>query len=133
MSINKMRILLDTHTFLWAGLDSSQLSTRAAELFLETQHHLYLSIASVWEMAIKNSLGKLTFHKPLEAYILDTLQENAIQLLPIDFRHVTRVSNLPFHHRDPFDRLLISQALEEKISILSCDVVFDLYKIERLW
>lgn len=128
-----MRILLDTHTFLWAGLDSYQLSPKASELFLDKQNDLYLSIASIWEMAIKSSLGKLTFHKPLEAYILDVLQENSIQQLSINFRHVTRVSTLPFHHRDPFDRLLISQALEEKIAILSCDHFFDDYGVQRLW
>lgn len=128
-----MRILLDTHTFLWAGIDSPQLSERALELFLDKKNDLYLSIVSIWEMAIKCSLGKLTFQKPIEAYILDALQENAIQQLSIDFRHVTRVSTLPFHHRDPFDRLLISQALDEKMPILSYDFIFDAYGVERLW
>lgn len=128
-----MRILLDTHTFLWAGISPEKLSKTASDLFLDSRHDLYLSIASIWEMAIKCSLGKLIFHKPIEAYILDALQENAIQLLNIDFRHVMRVSSLPFHHRDPFDRLLISQALEEKIAMLSCDNVFDAYGIARLW
>lgn len=128
-----MRILLDTHTFLWTAVGSSQLSDRAKNLFLDTQNELYLSMASVWEMAIKSSLGKLTFHKPIESYILDILQENAIQLLNIDFRHVMRVSSLPFHHGDPFDRLLVSQAIEEKIPILSCDLAFDAYSLERLW
>ena len=71
-----MRILLDTHTFLWAGINSPKLSPRALELFLDSRNDLYLSLASIWEMAIKNSLGKLTFHKPLEAYVLDVLQEN---------------------------------------------------------
>lgn len=128
-----MRILLDTHAFLWTAVGAPQLSENAANLFLEEQNELYLSIASLWEMAIKCSLGKLTFHKPIESYVLDMLQENAIQLLPIDFRHVMRVSGLPFHHRDPFDRLIVSQAIEEKIAILSCDEVFDAYGIKRLW
>lgn len=128
-----MRILLDTHAFLWTAIGSSQLSKHATDLFLETQNEFYLSIASTWEIAIKSSLGKLTFHKPVEPYILDILQENSIQLLNIDFRHVMRVSELPFHHRDPFDRLLISQAIEEKIAILSSDTAFDAYDILRLW
>ena len=119
--------------FLWAGTHPSQLSVKATELFLDMQHELYLSVASVWEMAVKCSLGKLTFHKPIESYILDILQENSIQLLPITFRHTIRVSTLPFHHRDPFDRLIISQAEEEKIAILSCDTIFDLYCVKRLW
>jgi PIN domain nuclease of toxin-antitoxin system len=128
-----MRILLDTHTFLWAGVEPAQLSPKASELFLDAQNDLFLSIASIWEMAIKSSLGKLVFHKPLESYILDLLQENSIQQLSVDFRHVTRVSTLPFHHRDPFDRLLVSQALEEKIAILSCDTAFDAYGVQRVW
>ncbi len=128
-----MRILLDTHTFLWTALGSSQLSKRAIDLFLEPKNELYFSVASTWEMAIKSSLGKLTFHKPIAAYILEILQENSIQLLTIDFRHALRVATLPFHHRDPFDRLLISQALEEKMAILSCDISLDAYGIERLW
>ncbi|MBP6918553.1 MAG: type II toxin-antitoxin system VapC family toxin [Legionellaceae bacterium] len=128
-----MRILLDTHTFLWTAVGSPQLSVNATNLFLETQNELYLSVASVWEIAIKCSLSKLVCHKPIEAYILDVLQENTIQLLNIDFRHVMRVSSLPFHHRDPFDRLLISQAIEEKIPLLSCDAALDAYGIERLW
>ncbi len=128
-----MRILLDTHAFLWTAVGSAQLSANATNLFLETQNELYLSVASIWEIAIKSSLGKLTFHKPIESYILDLLQENAIQLLNIDFRHVMRVAVLPYHHRDPFDRLLVSQAIEEKIAILSCDVAFDAYGIERFW
>ena len=115
------------------AIDSPNLSPQAKELFLDTKNKLYLSIASIWEMAIKCSLGKLTFNKPFEAFILDMLQENSIQTLSIDFRHVTRAGALPFHHRDPFDRLLISQALEEKIVILGCDKTFDLYGIERLW
>ena len=127
------KVELDTHAFLWTAVGSSQLSVNATNLFLESQNELYLSIASVWEIAIKCSLGKLTFYKPIESYILDLLQENAIQLLNIDFRHVTRVTTLPFHHRDPFDRLLISQAIEEKIALLSCNGAFDAYGIERLW
>lgn len=128
-----MRILLDTYAFLWTAVGSSQLSVNATNLFLETQNELYLSVASLWEIAIKCSLGKLTFNKPIESYILNVLQENAIQLLSIDFRHVMRVTTLPFHHRDPFDRLLISQAIEEKIALLSRDEAFDAYGIERLW
>lgn len=128
-----MRILLDTHTFLWTAVGSTQLSLNATNLFLDTQNELYLSIASVWEIAIKCSLGKLVFHKPIESYILDILQENTIKLLNIDFRHVMRVTTLPFHHRNPFDRLLISQAIEEKIPLLSCDANLDAYGIERLW
>lgn len=128
-----MRIILDTHAFLWLGADSPLLSKKAKKLFMDTKNDLYLSLASIWEMAIKSSLGKLKFRKPLETFILDKLQENSIQQLGIDFRHVTRVTDLPYHHRDHFDRLLISQALEEKMPILSSDTAFDKYGVERLW
>lgn len=128
-----MHILLDTHAFLWTAVGDSQLSKRAENLFLDSQNQLYLSVASIWEMAIKSSLGKLTFQKPIESFILDILQENGIQLLTIEFRHAIRVSTLTFHHHDPFDRLLISQAIEEKIPLLSCDKVFDSYGVKRLW
>ncbi|MCX7117435.1 MAG: type II toxin-antitoxin system VapC family toxin [Legionellales bacterium] len=128
-----MRVLLDTHAFLWTATGAPQLSVLATEVFLDPQNELYLSVASIWEIAIKCSLGKLIFHTPIESYILDLLQENSIHLLSIDFRHVIRVSSLPFHHRDPFDRLLISQAIEEKIALLSCDSIFDNYGVERLW
>jgi PIN domain nuclease of toxin-antitoxin system len=128
-----MRIILDTQAFLWLGADSPLLSKKAKKLFSDAKNDLYLSLASIWEMAIKSSLGKLKFHKPIETFILDKLQENSIQQLGIDFRHVTRVSALPFHHRDPFDRLIISQALEEKMPVLSSDSAFDQYGVERLW
>jgi PIN domain nuclease of toxin-antitoxin system len=128
-----MRILLDTQAFFWLGTDSPQLSSRAKELFLDSQNDLFLSLVSVWEMAIKTRLGKLKIHKALEPFILDSLQENSIHQLSIDFRQVARCANLPFHHRDPFDRLLISQALEEKLPLLSNDPAFDAYPIERLW
>ena len=116
-----MRILLDTHAFLWTAVGSDRLSVKATNLFLETQNELYLSVASIWEIAIKCSLGKLTFHKPIESYILDVLQENSIQLLNIDFRHVMRVATLPFHHRDPFDRLLVCQSRVEPMLLLTVD------------
>lgn len=128
-----MQILLDTHAFLWLAINSPQLSAKAQKIFLNSENELFLSSASVWEMAIKFSLGKLSFHKPFESYILEALQSNDIQLLNVNFRHFARVASLPFHHRDPFDRLLISQLLEEKLTLLSCDSLFDLYEIKRIW
>ncbi|OGV28399.1 MAG: twitching motility protein PilT [Legionellales bacterium RIFCSPHIGHO2_12_FULL_37_14] len=128
-----MRILLDTHTFLWAGVEAEKLSSKAQNIFLNNKNDLYLSIASIWEIAIKHSLNKISFNKPMEAYLLESLNKNTIKILSIDFRHAIRVSTLPFHHRDPFDRLIVSQSLEEKISILSCDETLDAYDVERLW
>lgn len=129
-----MRILLDTQAFLWLISESPELSRQAKKLFLDKNNELFLSLASIWEIAIKFSMGKLSLKTALERLIPDQLQENGIVQLDITFRHLVKVAKLPFHHRDPFDRLLISQAIEENLSILSCDKAFDRYQqINRLW
>src|SRR3990167_9918726 len=128
-----MKILLDTQAFLWLILDAPTLSSKAKKTFLDSNSKFYLSLASVWEMAIKISLGKLKIHQPLSQLIPHQLQENNIIQLDIHFRHIIRTSTLPFYHRDPFDRLIISQALEEDLSILSSDTAFDSYKVKRIW
>lgn len=128
-----MKILLDTQAFLWLIDDSAKLSESAKKLFLNQKNELFLSLASVWELAIKTSIDKLTLKSTLEKFIPDQLQENSISQLDISFRHVAKVATLPFHHRDPFDRLIISQAIEENLPILSSDEAFDLYGIKRLW
>lgn len=128
-----MEILLDTQVFLWLCIDSSSLSSKAKKLFLAKENDFYLSIASIWEMAIKVSIGKLKLPQSVNGFVLNQLQQNSISILNIEFRHVASIENFPFHHRDPFDRLLISQALEEKIPILSSDTIFDSYQVKRLW
>jgi PIN domain nuclease of toxin-antitoxin system len=128
-----MKVLLDTQAFLWLVLDQPALSKQAKKIFLNTDNQLFLSIASMWEIAIKTSIGKLHIHQPIERFIPSQLQENGITQLDINFRHVAKVATLPFHHRDPFDRLIISQAMEEKWPILSIDTAFDNYPVKRLW
>ncbi len=128
-----MRILLDTHAFLWLTSDDMRVSKKAKKLFLDEENEFFLSLASIWEMAIKISLEKLELNQPLEKFILNQLQENFIDQLTISFRHVTKVRLLPFYHRDPFDRLLIAQAQEEGMAIMSSDTAFDSYDVERLW
>jgi PIN domain nuclease of toxin-antitoxin system len=128
-----MKILLDTHAFLWIISDAPALSKKAKESFLDQENDLFLSLASIWEMAIKSSLGKLTLKQPIEKFFPAQLQENSILQLDISFRHVAHVASLPFHHRDPFDRLIISQAIQENLPILSDDGAFDAYNIQRLW
>jgi PIN domain nuclease of toxin-antitoxin system len=128
-----MRLLLDTQAFLWLATGDSQLSKKAKNVFLDEDNDCYFSLASIWEIAIKTSLGKLKLHQPLEKFILNQLQENSIEQLNIHFRHVTRTKSLPFHHRDPFDRLIIAQSQEEELSILSNDKIFDKYKVDRIW
>lgn len=128
-----MQLLLDTHSFLWFIAGSPELSATAKSLIEDDDNNSLLSVASVWEIAIKLSLGKLTLEKPFEDLIPQQIVENAITLLNISIPHTVIVTTLPFHHRDPFDRLLIAQAKVEKIPIVSRDEVFDIYDVERLW
>jgi PIN domain nuclease of toxin-antitoxin system len=128
-----VKILLDTQAFLWIISDAPELSKKAKKIFLDQENDLFLSLASIWEMAIKSSLGKLKLKQPIEKFFPAQLQENSISQLDISFRHVVGVTSLPFHHRDPFDRLIISQAIQENLPILSCDEAFDTYNIQRLW
>jgi PIN domain nuclease of toxin-antitoxin system len=100
---------------------------------VDPDNDLYLSLASIWEIAIKSSIGKLRITESLETFLPSQMQANDITQLGITFRHVARVAVLPFHHRDPFDRLLVCQAAEEKLTLLSSDPVFDSYEIPRIW
>ena len=127
-----MKLLLDTHTFLWFIDDNPQLSQKGKAL-LEADNELLLSIASLWEIAIKLSLGKLTLEMPTEVLMIQQLTRNDIDVLPITVAHLVIVSTLPLHHRDPFDRLLIAQAIVEQIPIVSADPMFDAYPVQRLW
>ena len=128
-----MRFLLDTHTFIWFVTDSPRLSTRVKELIEDEYNEKLLSTVSIWEMAIKHSVGKLNFGVPFPKFIEQQIQLNSLDLLPIEISHINAVSILEFYHRDPFDRLLISQALVENIPILSVDIAFDAYPIQRVW
>jgi PIN domain nuclease of toxin-antitoxin system len=127
-----MKLLLDTHTFLWFINDSSRLSARAKAL-LESDADLFLSIASLWEMAIKTAIGKLALPQPYDIFIPQQLAHNEIEILPISISQLSVVSSLPQHHRDPFDRMLIAQATLEHLPIVSADIHFDAYSIARLW
>ncbi len=127
-----MRLLLDTHTFLWFIDDSPRLSGRAKAL-LESDVDLLLSVGSLWELAIKVSVGKLTLAQPYDSFVQQQLTDNDIEILPISVAHLGLVITLPFHHRDPFDRLLIAQAIAEKMHIISVDGEFDAYPIKRIW
>ena len=128
-----MNVLLDTHAFLWFVEDSPHLSIVARQLIEKDDIQPYLSIASLWEMAIKISLGKLTLATPFEQFIPHQLELNSINLLNVSIEHTSAIANLPFHHRDPFDRLLAVQARIEKLALISTDSIFDAYGIERIW
>ena len=128
-----MRVLLDTHVLLWWVDDASSLSRRARTTISDPGNECLLSLASCWEMAIKLSLGKLRLSGAIERFIPEQLAANGFHQLAIDFRHVAKVATLPFHHRDPFDRLLAAQAIEERCAIVSADPVFRKYGITRIW
>jgi PIN domain nuclease of toxin-antitoxin system len=128
-----VRHLLDTHTLLWYTLDDPQLSGAAKALILDPANEILISPASYWEIAIKVSIRKLTLHRPYEDFIDVCLNQYGFTILPVEPKHTAAVISLPFHHKDPFDRLLIAQALVEGIPIISGDPVLDSYVIQRLW
>jgi len=128
-----MKLLLDTHTFLWFIVGNTNLSTSARVLIENQTNEKYLSVASLWEIAIKVGVGKLTLSAPFDVLIPQQLSVNGFELLNLEVPHAAALINLPFHHRDPFDRLMIAQAIVEQMQILSIDSAFDAYQIQRLW
>lgn len=128
----RMKALLDTHTFLWAIADEGRLSRRAKQIYTGS-NDLWLSVASMWEILIKVQAGKLPLPEPAGPYLLKKLVQNQIELLPITLDHVLKVESLPFHHRDPFDRLLIAQGIKEKWPIITADPWFSRYPVEVIW
>ena len=128
-----MKLLLDTHSFLWFISGHSSLSSTAQAYIEDAANQSFLSVASLWEMAIKLSIGKLTLAQPFETLIPQQMNLNGIVPLRIEMEHLAMVTKLPFHHRDPFDRLLIAQAMVEQIPIVGADRTFDAYSIKRLW
>jgi PIN domain nuclease of toxin-antitoxin system len=128
-----VRLLLDTHAFLWWIDDNRRLSKKARAAIASRDSACYLSLASVWEMAIKVGLGRLELPQSLDRFVAEQMAANAIEPLPIELRHAGAVARLPSHHRDPFDRLLAAQALIEDLAIVSADPVFAKYKVKRVW
>ena len=128
-----MRLLLDTHAFLWWVQDAPALSRRARATMARADNECLLSLASCWEIAIKTSLGKVELPGTMEHFVPEQISQNGFALLEIGFRHVARVASLPFHHRDPFDRLLVAQALDEGLAVVSADPVFRRYGVRRIW
>jgi PIN domain nuclease of toxin-antitoxin system len=124
--------LLDTHTLIWFLEGDSSLSVKARQIIEDEANIKYISIASLWEISIKLSLGKLALMSSFDNF-LNELLKTEIQILPISFLHVLRVSQLEFFHKDPFDRLIISQGLEEKLTIVGKDPNFPLYNIVQHW
>lgn len=128
-----MRVLLDTCTFLWLDAASPELSTKARAVLDEGDVEVFVSIASIWEIGIKQSLGKLPFVAPVEEVVRRYSSQGSIQVIPIRVEHVSRIESLPFVHRDPFDRILAAQAIEEELTVLSPDSRFTQYGVRRIW
>ncbi len=129
-----MKVLLDPHTFIWLDSQPEKLSQTAFNLCQDVNNELYLSTASIWEMQIKNQLGKLSFKVLISEMVSAQQQDNDIKILNIRLEHIYRLGELPRHHNDPFDRLLLSQSLEENMPIISADTKFDQYSnIVTLW
>lgn len=128
-----MRILLDTHSFLWFISGDKRISTKAQDLIADLGNQAMLSVGSLWEIAIKVSLGKLILSKPFDQLMPEQIALNDIEILQISLDDLGVVAELPFHHRDPFDRLIVSQAMTRSIPLLSSDATLDQYPIQRLW
>jgi PIN domain nuclease of toxin-antitoxin system len=127
------KLLLDTHTFIWWDSEPTRLSARALELCQDPENRLILSVASLWEMQIKLQLGKLRLTLPLRETIKSQQQTNQVEVLPITMPHVFALGNLPLPHKDPFDRLLIAQAIVEDATIVTGDRMFSEYPINVVW
>lgn len=128
-----MRLLLDTHAFIWLWEDTSKVPPRVLAACEDPGNHLYLSIASVWEMQIKVTAGKLSFRQPLSNIIENQKNENGLSILPINLPHVWQLATLPSHHNDPFDRMLVAQAMAEQMTLVTADRHIARYSAELFW
>ena len=128
-----MRVLVDTHTFLWDLADDPRSSRKARELLSSDKHELVFSLVSLWEIAIKIKTGKLNTIGSSVAYIRDEMKAYGMELLPIRYEHIVQLESLPHHHSDPFDRLLIAQSITESLPILTGDKVFQRYDAKIVW
>lgn len=128
-----MNLLLDSNISIWFTLTPDHLSAKVTELIADINNNLLIGIASIWEIQIKLQPQKLTLDLPLSTLIKDLHQNSGIHILDITLAHIYALENLPNEHRDPFDRIMIAQAMVEEMPFLSADKVFDLYPIERVW
>jgi PIN domain nuclease of toxin-antitoxin system len=127
-----VKLLFDTHTFIWWDGDPDRLSARTLALLEDPSHTLLFSVVSAWEIQIKLQLGKLRLDMPLQEVVEGQQQSNGVQLLPVILPHVLALEGLPAHHKDPFDRLLIAQAIQEGAALVSSDPVFDRYPVNLI-
>ncbi|MBW3538956.1 MAG: type II toxin-antitoxin system VapC family toxin [Planctomycetes bacterium] len=128
-----MRLLLDSHTLIWAVDDPARLTPRSTAELQNSGNDLLLSAATIWEIAIKVGLGKLSLSMPYRQWMSQAISDLGLSVLPITVEYADRQAGLPFHHRDPFDRLLVAQAQVEGVAVVSDDSIFDQYGVPRLW
>lgn len=128
-----MKYLLDTHAFIWLDNDPARLSTKVTTVCADRSNLLLLSLASVWEMQIKLQLGRLTLPTPLADTVQNQIDTNQVELLPIKLSHIFELDHLPHHHKDPFDRLLMAQALSEKAILITDDAQIARYSVPTFW
>ena len=128
-----MKLLLDTHTLLWFALGDERCSVKARQLIEDPTNEKWVSPASHWELAIKIALGRYSLTGPFEDFVYAAIDGNGFSTVPILPKHTGMLIHLPHHHRDPFDRLMIVQAMAELMAIISKDEAFDAYPIQRLW
>jgi PIN domain nuclease of toxin-antitoxin system len=128
-----MKILLDTHTLLWWDSEPEKLGPTVSGVLSNTENSVFISVVSAWEIQIKKQLGKLSLSVPLGELIESQQQVNEVQILPIQLNHILALDELPAHHKDPFDRLLIAQARAEGLKVASADPVFSQYDVDVIW
>ncbi len=128
-----MRLLLDTHVFLWWVYDDPKLTKTSRSIIESMTNTKYVSAVTAWELAIKSGQGKLKLNQSVGEFYKKYIQQNGFEILPLSLNHLFAVEHIPLHHKDPFDRLLIAQAQIESLSIVSADSALDAYHIERLW
>ena len=128
-----MNLLIDTHTLLWTYWGDPQMSAVGTRLITDPANRIHVSPVSHWEIAIKMRLGKLLLREPFMDFVQHAIIDNGFAILPIEPKHTALVATLPFHHKDPFDRLLIAQAMAEGIPMVSADAAIDPYGVQRLW
>jgi PIN domain nuclease of toxin-antitoxin system len=128
-----VKLILDTHAFLWFVTNDPLLSATAKALIADPANEIVISPASYWEVAIKVSIGKYPLAVPFEQFFTEGVEGNDFSILPVEIRHAAVLASLPMHHKDPFDRMIIAQAMVERIPIVSIDAALDAYGIIRIW
>ena len=128
-----MKLLLDTHTLLWFVLDDPQLSRTAQVQIEDPSNEVYVSPVSCWEIAIKMSVGKYTLTVPHATFFETVLVSTGCTVVPIEPRHTAGLVGMPFHHKDPFDRLLVATAIADGLTLVSADAIIDAYPVARAW